>query len=324
MSALVAGYCLSLRLRADGSDGWEPHDVLEGDGHGGWTRHAAQRRFLPHHNVPGSYTMPFGLLQMDNGEVILAGSWNDGSSTKADLAEKCFVAFSRDRGDHWSDFSVLSDAFGRRLMLSDLGRGRLMFQTDPLRPVLPRQFFSADYGRSWPQSRLLQKAANDGTIAGPSDEGIFATEGNALVDHDSGARAIRIAEIGWNLGKGKQDWPRDPAIGILRWSSDGGRTWTGEIEPPAWRHVTEFGGRKYLRGVCEGSLVRQRPMDGSSRRCAPIWNPVFSILPTATIWRAPQFRSPRTTVGLGRRCGFCLTPAGTTPTSSACRTETCS
>jgi hypothetical protein len=142
------------------------------------------------------------------------------------------------------------------MMLTYLEKGDLVFQTDPLGPGLPRQFFSKDYGRTWPERRPLQPAANGG-IDGhhPDITGFFGAEGNAWVDR--GEQGLRIAMIGYNYDKSAR-WPRDPANGILRWSKDGGRTWAGETIQPAWRFEEKHGGKTFVRGVSEGSLVRAK------------------------------------------------------------------
>src|SRR5438046_1842859 len=137
MRVLVAFTCLSLSIlmRASASEpvGWKPHAIKEGDGHGGWVERAAEFRFV--HKKDGGYVVPFGLRQLDNGEVLRLGSWHDGKS------EKPVVAFSTDRGNTWSEFQLVSRgpttgaggtgiAAGRPMMLTDLGKGRLTFQSD--------------------------------------------------------------------------------------------------------------------------------------------------------------------------------------------------
>ena len=84
-------------------------------------------------------------------------------------------------------------------------------------------------------------------------EGFFGAEGNALVDRGGhGSEAIRIAQIGWNFEKGSH-WPQAATSGgLLRWSRDGGRTWTAETAPRAWRFEVDYKGRKYTRSVSEG------------------------------------------------------------------------
>ena len=48
---------------------WQEHSIRQGDGRGGWIRRPALRQVL---KFPDSeYTMPFGLVQMDNGEIAI-------------------------------------------------------------------------------------------------------------------------------------------------------------------------------------------------------------------------------------------------------------
>jgi hypothetical protein len=202
--------------------------------------------------------MPFGLAQMDNGEVILAASWHPGKqdkpATQGNFPEKPMVAFSRDRGDTWSEFKLIPGGIGRPVMLTDLGKGALTFQTDGMNPVT--QFFSKDHGRTWPDPKPLQPAANKGTHSdGKLQPGYWGAEGNNVVDRDEHGVATRVGQIGWNYTAGTSH-PRDPANAFLRWSSDGCRTWSKETMPAAWRYQAEHDGKKYDRGISEGSLVR--------------------------------------------------------------------
>ena len=235
---------------------WAPHAVRRGDGRGGWVDCPARYRFLRHPG--GVYTYPFGLAAMDNGELMLIASWNDGTSADARKREHPFVAFSRDDGETWTDFNLVPNSIGRPMALTDLGHGRLFFFTDPLKPVLPTQHFTADYGRTWPEWRVLQPAANGGTANGVAPLGFFGAEGNALVLPGPDGNAAQVVLIGWNFPVGSP-WPQRPASvngGILRWSRDGGRSWTGEHAPKAWQFEEKYKGKTYLRGVNEGSLVR--------------------------------------------------------------------
>jgi hypothetical protein len=235
--------------------GWKPHAVKQGDGRGGWVLRPAECRFL--HRPGGRYTMPFGLARMDNGEVILAASWHPGKeeqSATGVFPEKPMVAFSRDRGDTWTDFALIPGGAGRPVMLTYLGKGELTFQSDGANPVT--QYFSKDHGRTWPDRRPMQPAANKGThVDGKSQPGYWGAEGNNLVDRDAKGVATRVAQVGWNYDAGSSH-PLAPAIGMFRWSSDGGRTWSRETLPDVWRFRVEHGGKTYVRGASEGSLVR--------------------------------------------------------------------
>jgi hypothetical protein len=238
--------------RGGDDPGWRPHDIQQGDGRGGWLRRPGECRFL--HKPGGKYTMAFGLAQMDNGELILAGSWHDGKEGPGIIPEKPVVAFSRDRGKTWTDCALIPDAVGRPVMFTYLGKGELTFQGDLFMPVT--QYFSKDHGRTWTERKALQPAENKGTfVDGKSHPGFWGAEGNNLVDRDSKGLATRIAQVGWNYDRGTGH-PLEPANGLFRTSSDGGRTWTHAIQPAAWRFTVEHDGKKYVRGVSEGALVR--------------------------------------------------------------------
>src|SRR6266849_2813626 len=235
---------------ADEQGGFHGHWVRRGDGKGRWTVHPAEIQFL--HGKTGLGVKPFGIAQLDNGEVALAASWDDGSSSKSAAdREKPALAFSRDGGANWSHFRVVENASGRPVMFTDAGRGQLYFQTDLTNPI--HQFFSSDYGRTWPEHRVLQPPTLEGSFGGV--DGFFGGEGNAVVERGPDGAANRIGVIGFTYKKGTK-FPADPAIGMLRWSTDGGRSWSKEKTPPEWLWKEEYQGKTYTRGISEGSLVR--------------------------------------------------------------------
>lgn len=219
--------------------GWKPHPLKQGDGRGGWVVHPAEYQLL--HPRTGRSICPFGVAQMDNGEIILLGAWHDGGEWREGRAEHPAIAFSQDGGGSWTEFETLGEeVWGRPMMLAYLGNGELSFLSSSGR------YFSRDYGRTWPERVPVSPAANGS---------FWACEGNPLVDRDERGRAVRLAELGCNFG-GKGWDPREPTCEFLRWSGDGGRTWADETMPPAWRWQVEYQGKTYTRSVSEGSLVR--------------------------------------------------------------------
>ena len=217
--------------------GWRPHHIREGDGQGGWILRPAEYQLL--HHPQGANTAVFGLAKMDNGQIILMGIWCPGDG------EKTVRSFSHDDGDTWDEIEVIPGLEGRPLLLADLGNGRLTFHTETTGRYL--RCFSEDYGRTW-ESTAAQPAANGQPWSG---------EGNPLVDRGVDGTSVRLAEIGWNFAPGEvEGWPQTPTKSRIRWSSDGGRTWEGELQPDAWLREETYEGKTYLRGTGEGSLVR--------------------------------------------------------------------
>lgn len=230
--------------------GFLDHPIRRGDGRGGWVTQRAEIQFL--HRLPGSGLKPFGIAQMDNGEVVLAASWDDGSpAPSAADREKPVMSFSRDGGRTWSAFEAVTGARGRPVMFTDAGKGALFFQTDLTKGI--HQFFSSDYGRTWRDGGVLQAPAIEGSFSGI--DGYFGGEGNALVERGPDGRASRISVIGYTYRKGTK-FPVDPAVGMLRWSTDGGHTWSKEVTPSTWLWEDSHEGKTYVRGISEGSLVR--------------------------------------------------------------------
>lgn len=213
---------------------WKEHRVLHGDGRGGYVCQPAQFQFMP--RFRDCAVAPYGLAEMDNGEIVFAGTTHDNLSN----SRQTVVAFSRDRGATWSDYEPVEGCRSQPVMLAYLGNGTLTFPAES-----DQRYYSRDYGRSWPEKIPVQPATNGRGFYG---------EGNPLVDRDDSGVAARIAEIGFNYVEGT--WPEKPCDAFIRWSEDGGRTWINESQPEAWRWQAELNGRTYVRSVCEGALVR--------------------------------------------------------------------
>ncbi len=210
--------------------GWKPHKIKHGNGKGLYVELKAWTQELK--EPKGEYTMPFGLAQMDNGEIIFI------CSSKVQGSEYPFFTISRDSGATWSQFHPIPGAKGRPMMLTWLGKGNLSFVANKL-------FFSRDYGRTW------KGILRHNTLYKPP----FGTEGNTWVDRDREGMAKKIFAIGFKYESGKK-WPIDDATGILRWSIDEGQTCEGEVKPEAWKYTEWYKGQKFLRGISEGSIVR--------------------------------------------------------------------
>lgn len=251
-SAAVAA---SLSGESSESDhrGWKPTWIKQADGKNGWVLRPAQIQFLHHGDGKLPYFdakfmqfMPFGVQQMDNREIALIGAVND-ESKKWPRSQLPAIAFSQDLGNRWTPIKRIDETetcYGRPMLFTDLGGGNLMFQTEA-EPAM--QYFSHDYGRTWTDRQPLQPASNGEA---------FNVEGSALVDRDASGRAKRIAVAGYNYPKGRQ-FPKDPAVAMLRWSEDQGRTWVRETQPD-WNWAEKYEGQSYRHGTGEGSLVRAK------------------------------------------------------------------
>ena len=215
---------------------WLEHHIRQGDGQGGWVTRPAQRQVLRHPDC--EHTMPFGLAQMDNGEIALLVSREKADPAGGRIFEPN-IAFSQDGSATWSPFQAVPNTSGRPMFLQWLGGGRLSFVTD-------RRYFSSDYGRTWTES-----VDHPGTQDGHG----FGLEGNGWVDRDEQGRPRAILEIGYHWEPGKS-LPRDDTTNVFRRSIDGGKTWIDEVAPPQWKFTVEHKGQKWLRGVSEGGIVR--------------------------------------------------------------------
>jgi hypothetical protein len=267
----------------DNDNDFKPHWITQRDGKGGWHMKPAQCRFvhftedmsktiqamsdrpvqeiaqalempvakvLKYASTKMSYIQskfrnfcPFGIAQMDNGEIILAGVI-DQSSGK----EKTVITISSDGGQTWSPIKrVGRNVFGRPMGLTYMGKGDVMFAAEcDTGSGKPIRFFSKDYGRTWRERHELPVS-----IAGKP----INTEGNYMVDRDEAGYVTRVTAFGW-MGPVPYDYPAAAAIGGLSYSDDGGRTWSKEVCPHEWLWEETFEGKTYQRGVSEGSLTR--------------------------------------------------------------------
>lgn len=228
--------------RAQGA--WQEHQVRRGDGRGGWVARPAWRQVLKHPDA--DYTMPFGLAWMGNDEIALLCS-REKSRPQGGKTFEPIIAFSKDGGATWSDFRAIPGATGRPQYLEALGAGRLSLVTEVFDGAGKAQrMFSSDYGRTWPER----------VDHAPTQSGMpFNLEGNAWIDRDEQGKAKAILELGWHYAPGKSH-PKDDATVVFRRSTDGGRTWRDEVAPPQWKFIVEHQGKKWLRGVSEGAIVR--------------------------------------------------------------------
>ncbi len=234
MLVTVVGVCLWTiskdSVQAGEAEGWQESQIKQGDGQGGWILKPAQKQVL---KGGGG----FGLAQMDNGEVVcmgVQGKTEDGKQITA-------IAFSSDRGETWTDTEQLAGITGRPMMLAYLGGGNLTFQADGIR------YFSSDYGRTWPE-RMPVPPVSDG-------RNMFC-EGNPLVDRDAQGIVTRLAQTGSCFGAAGHWVPEEPMDEFIRWSYDGGRTWTDEARPEGWRWQVTYKGKTYTRSCDEGGLTR--------------------------------------------------------------------
>lgn len=211
---------------------WKEHRVLHGDGRGGFVSRPAQYQFIAPYR--GARVVPYGLAQMDNGEIVLAGCAIGEAAKPVSV-----LAFSTDGGGTWSDYQCV-EACASPMMLTYLGKGELAFRSSWERSGA-HYFFSHDYGRTWPEKAKVT----------PDPDGHdIACEGNTLVDRDEEGMATLIAESGQTHTGGGH------CRGCIHWSRDGGRTWQDFSYPEAWNWHDTYAGRTIERGSGEGALVR--------------------------------------------------------------------
>ena len=92
---------------------WIDHWIYRLDGKGDRMPQPARYRFLPPHN--GIMVYPWGLAEMDNGEIAVAGV----AGTMVGLSgHQTVVGFTSDRGATWSEYCEIPDCTSRPMMLT--------------------------------------------------------------------------------------------------------------------------------------------------------------------------------------------------------------
>ncbi|MCK5120016.1 MAG: exo-alpha-sialidase [Candidatus Latescibacteria bacterium] len=220
--------------------GFKPHFVRQGDGKGGWITRPARYRILG--GTSEGYFMPYGVAQMDNGEILLMAGMQDQGEYG------CVVALSTDNGNSWSE-PIRTGAYGRPLTFGSLGNGHLVFGNELLGKPEDDQkklrlYFSNDYGRTW-EGRPYPMITGEGSAS-------WTTEGTLFSEVDPESGRTRIGHFSVSLDP--LGWDRAPSRLYLRWSEDFGKSWRDESSPAAW--VVNNAERS--AGVSEGSLVRAK------------------------------------------------------------------
>ena len=166
--------------------GWKPTWIKQADGNGGWLLRPAQIQFLhygdgkrPYDDHKSIHFIPFGVQQMDTGEIALIGAIDNKDSRGWPHNQKPVIAFSEDRGNTWTPLKMIDESdtcYGRTMVFTYLCKGELTFLTEAEPSV---QYFSYDYGRTWPERQPLQPPTHD-------EISHLWYEGSSLVDRDAG------------------------------------------------------------------------------------------------------------------------------------------
>jgi hypothetical protein len=220
--------------------GYRQHYVRRADGRGGWALLEAQYRMIT--SQSDGYLMPYGVAQMDNGEVILVA----GMQEREEYG--CVAFVSPDGGDSWGA-PIRTGAYGRPLTFGYLGGAQVVLANEllgkPEDGTRKRQLYlSDDYGRTW-TGRPYPQVTGDGRA-------VVSTEGQMFAERLAGGTRL------WHLlvHFPAADWARTPFELYLRRSLDGGLSWSDERRLGEWGYEAEYGGRSVRRGVSEGSIIR--------------------------------------------------------------------
>jgi len=245
---------------------WQEHRIRQGDGQGGWVTRPALRQVLKHPDA--NYTMPFGLAQMDNGEIALLCS-REKTHAAGNKTFEPIIAFSKD--GYWVDGMcghiasvVLQDghvlsAYGQY----QLGASVLIKWKPDAEPVQPVPKIGIQIG---PQAGELERFAAD-ELAGYLDK-LYCVAAKPAVERSEPADVVLLVgtpetnpAIAGALGK--DVWPKvsDQGIVLKRTTAEGKPALViGGGSPAAtlWA-VYELVERWGVRYLLHGDVLPEKP-----------------------------------------------------------------
>jgi len=221
---------------------WEAHDVRQINGVAGEVRLPAQLQIVTR-NWNRVVAVPYlAYLPEKDRLLLLVG---------CDYPHHAEISVSDDHGTTWSSPKpalVGSDGkpvAGLGTSLCYLGGGTALFYTSA-------RWFSRDYGQTWTESVPLEPT---------SDGKPWYTWDPPLVQRDAQTgKAIRLVETGYT-------WFKPPEVktahqqAYLRFSTDGGKSWSTATKVPQWQAVSEVA----LLHAANGDLVAACRTDTPAR-----------------------------------------------------------
>ena len=169
-----------------------------------------------------------------------------------DYPHRPMLLFSDDQGATWdaprplSPDPAVNSAAGLGTALTYLGAGRLTLGAGG-------RWFSEDYGGTWEGPLPIPRASNGQP---------WHQWDPCLVDRDAVTGDVeRLAETGYNWEGGGHGSPVGYQQAFIRFSADGGRTWSADTRVPQWRGVSEVALLRATNGdlvaACRTDMARQ-------------------------------------------------------------------
>ena len=222
---------------------WEPTKVLQMDGESVAAELPAQRQIVTE-TWNRVVAIPYIAYLPEKDRICMLVS--------CDYPHQPMVLFSDDHGATWgeprpvsSDPTVNASA-GLGTALTYLGGRRLM-------SVAGGRWFSEDYGDTWEGPFPIAPASNG--------QSWYAWD-PILVDPDpTTGEGKHLIEAGYNWEGGGHGSPTGYQQAFIRFSNDGGRTWSEDTRVPQWHGVSEVALLRVKNGdivaACRTDMARQ-------------------------------------------------------------------
>lgn len=238
-SALLAGMMMISLCRAD----WNVTKVLQMDDESVAVELSAQRQIVTE-TWNRVAAVPYIAYMPEKDRICMLVS--------CDYPHQPMVLFSNDRGATWGEPRPVSSdpsvnaAAGLGTALTYLGGGRLML-------VAGGWWFSEDYGDTWKGPFPIANASNGQA---------WYTWDPVLVDRDTTTGDVkRLVDTGYNWEGGGHGSPTGYQQAFVRFSTDGGHTWSDDTRVPQWHGVSEVALLRAKNGdlvaACRTDMARQ-------------------------------------------------------------------
>jgi len=239
IAVLLGGAMMTSACQAD----WRPTKVLQMAGESVAAELPAEQQIVTE-SWNRVVAVPYIVYMPEKDRVLML--------VGCDYPHQPMTVVSNDRGATWSAPRPLSPdpkvnaSAGLGVSLTYLGAGRLVLSAGG-------RWFSGDYGETWEGAVAIAPASNG--------QGWYQWDPYLIQRDPATGAVVRLTETGYNWEGGGAGSPTGYEQGFIRFSEDGGRTWSADIRVPQWHAVSEVAllraANGDLIGACRTDMARQ-------------------------------------------------------------------